>query len=208
MNFDSNKWKIYTWKNWMMIHWIINPGLAINELILGQRIPKLFLEDRGSNKPRIERSFVPCPHCEMLHDSRTWSLKNGTAFKNWFGLYCTNCNGIIPCLRNSLSLLIIVITFPFWFFIKDRIRNNWLKKQPNRFENLDLDSIQNPFEGKGWLKQGLSWGFFMFIFMTFLYPLIKDEPIESRNILIGIPIWTIGGLCFGYTMKLLMGTKE
>ena len=61
MEFNKEKYKIYTWKNWMVLHWILNPGLAINELILGQRIPKISLEDKISNKPRIERTFIPCP---------------------------------------------------------------------------------------------------------------------------------------------------
>jgi hypothetical protein len=39
MKFNEEKYKVYTWKNWMMLHWIINQGLAINELILGQRTP-------------------------------------------------------------------------------------------------------------------------------------------------------------------------
>ena len=43
MEFNKEKYKIYTWKNWMVLHWILNPGLAINELILGQRVPKISL---------------------------------------------------------------------------------------------------------------------------------------------------------------------
>jgi hypothetical protein len=54
-----------------MLHWILNPGLAINELILGQRVPKVRLEDKTIDKPRIERVLIPCPHCETLHDGRT-----------------------------------------------------------------------------------------------------------------------------------------
>jgi len=27
------KFKIWTWKNPIMLHWIINPGLVINELL-------------------------------------------------------------------------------------------------------------------------------------------------------------------------------
>ena len=114
MEFNKEKYKIYSWKNWMMLHWILNPGLAINELILGQRIPKISLEDKTIDKPRIERSLVPCPHCDTLHDTRTWSIQNGTAFNNWFGLYCKNCGNIIPCLTNVFSFLILALTFPFW----------------------------------------------------------------------------------------------
>ncbi|MGK0413746.1 MAG: hypothetical protein ACJA1B_001954, partial [Polaribacter sp.] len=111
MEFDKEKFKVYSWKNWMMLHWILNPGLAINELILGQRIPKISLEDKISDKPRMERSFIPCPHCKTLHDGITWSTQNRTAFKNWFGLYCTNCEKIIPCLMNAFSFILLAITF-------------------------------------------------------------------------------------------------
>ena len=181
-----------------MIHWIINPGLIIGDLILGLRVPKLIVEDKESNRSRWESTYIPCPHCDKLHDSRTWSKQNGTGFKNWFGLYCPNCKGIIPCLRNAFSLLIIIVTFPLWYFIKDRLKNNWLKKQPTRFENLTLHKVTNPYEGKGWLIQGLGWGFIMFI-----EELISGESIESKDILIGIGIWTIGGLWFGRIMNII-----
>ena len=82
MEFDKDEYKVYTWENGMVLHWILNPGLAINELILGQRVPKVSLEDRASDKPMIERSFVPCPHSEKIHDGRTWSTQTGTAFKS------------------------------------------------------------------------------------------------------------------------------
>jgi hypothetical protein len=47
MKIDETKYKIWTWKNPLMLHWIINPGLAINELILGQRIPKITLVEKN-----------------------------------------------------------------------------------------------------------------------------------------------------------------
>lgn len=50
MEFNKDKYKVYTWKNWMMLHFILNPGLAINDLIFGQRVPKIRLEDKISNK--------------------------------------------------------------------------------------------------------------------------------------------------------------
>ena len=208
MEFDNKKWKVYNWKNWMMIHWMINPGLIINELILGQRIPKISLEDKESDKPRIERTYVPCPHCETIHDGRTWSSQNNTGFKNWFGLYCKNCGNIIPCLINIFSLIILAITFPIWGWFKNSLKDKWLKRQPERFAKIDLNELKNPYEGRGWLKQGLSFGFFMYVFMTILFPIILKEEITSEDLLIGIPIWLIGGLGFGYTMKLFMNKKE
>lgn len=202
MNFDKSRYKIYTWKNWMVLHWILNPGLVVNELILGQRVPKISLEDKTSDKPRIERALIPCPHCETLHDGRTWSTENGTAFKNWFGLYCTNCNNIIPCVINVWSFLILAITFPLWGWSKKRLKNNWLKNQPQRFKNIDIEKLPNPFDKKAWVKTGLNWGFFMFIIMTFLFPYFDGTEITLKKVLLGAIIWTIGGLFFGFIMKL------
>lgn len=207
MEYNSEKYKVYSWKNVMMLHWIINPGLAINELVLGQRVPKVSLVDTTSNKPRIERGFVPCPHCNTLHDSRTWSTQNGTAFKNWFGLYCPACAQVIPCLINATSLIILTLTFPVWGWFKNELKRRWLNKQPDRFKNLDLNSIPNPYEKNGWIKQGLSWGLFMFLVMTFLFPLFSGEEITWKSVLSAIPTWIIGGLIFGYSLKVFMGKR-
>ncbi len=202
MKFDKEKYKVYTWKNWMVLHWILNPGLAINELILGQRIPKVSLEDKTINKPRIERTLVPCPHCETLHDGRTWSTENGTALKNWFGLYCKNCGYTIPCLTNVLSFIILVITFPIWGWFRQSLRVKWLKKQPERYENIDIENIPNSFDKKSWIKTGLIWGVFMFLIMSIGLPYFGGQEITWKASLLGFVAWTIGGLVFGYTMKL------
>lgn len=200
MSYDP-KYKVYTWKNGLMLHWILNPGLFINELILGQRVPKVSLLDTSVDKPRIERSFVPCPHCNTIHDARTWSTTNGTVFKNWFGLYCPNCEAIIPCLINVVSFLLLALTFPIWGWFKKDLKEKWLAKQSERYENLDLETVPNALEGKGWIKLGLGWGAFMFVFMTLVFPLFSGDEISSTSILVGIPLWTLAGLGFGYAMK-------
>ena len=207
MNFDRKKYKVYTWKNWMMLHWIINPGLIVNELILGQRVPKITLEERTSNKTRFERGIVPCPHCETLHDGRTWSTENGTAFKNWFGLYCNKCGKIIPCLINVFSFLVLIITYPIWGWFKNKMKKKWLEKQQQRFKNIDIEKVPNPYDKKSWIKTGLGWALFMFIMMTIVFPLYDGSEINIKTILIGVVIWTISGLLFGYTMKLFFNAK-
>lgn len=207
MDTSQNKYKIYRWTHWMMLHWLINPGLAINELILGQRVPKISYLDTTSSKSRAERSFVPCPHCNTVHDGRTWSTQNGTAFKNWFGLYCPTCEGIIPCLTNGLSFILLLLSSPIWFWFRNRIKKKWLAKQAKRYENLDLDSIPNPFEDWGWIKQGIIWATFMYCFMVFLFPLLEGSDIGLKKALISIPIWLIVGLAYGYTMKVIMNKK-
>ena len=59
-----------------------------------------------------------------------------------------------------------------------------------------------------WLISGLLFGLFMFIAMEILYPLIAEHEITPKALLIGIPLWLIGGLGWGYTMKIVMNKKE
>jgi hypothetical protein len=207
MQFNIDHYKIYTWKNWMILFWILNPGSAINELIFGQRVPKISLEDKTVNKPRIERTVVPCPHCKTMHDGRTWSTENGTAFKNWFGLYCTNCGGIIPCLMNVFSLIILAVTFPIWGWFRKSLKSAWLAKQPNRFQDINVDDIPNSFDKKAWRATGLSWGVSMFVIMSIILPYFKGDTITWWTLLLGLIVWTIGGLGFGYMMKLFLGSR-
>ncbi|MBK9254220.1 MAG: hypothetical protein IPM42_01900 [Saprospiraceae bacterium] len=202
MNFDKSKYKIYTWKNWMVLHWILNPGMVVLELILGQRAPKVSLEDLTLDKPRIERTLVPCPHCGSLHDGRTWSTENGTTFKNWFGLYCKNCGKIIPCLINIFSFIILILTFPVWGWFRKSLKVKWLKAQPKRYENIDIDQIPNPFDNVSWIRTGLSWGAFMFLTMSIAFPFFCGDEITIKSVISGLIIWTIGGLAFGFTMKI------
>jgi len=207
MKFDKNKYKIISQKNWMIIHWILNPGLVINELVLGQRVPKVQLEDKTSPKPRIERSFIPCPHCDKLHDSRIWSTQNGTAFRNWFGLYCPDCGEIIPCVLNIFSFIVLALTIPFWWWFRKSMREKWLSVQPQRFENIQLEELDNPFEKKNWISTGIAFGIIMFILISVLFPLILQVPIHGKGILYGLLICSIGGLVYGLTLKWYMGVR-
>ncbi|WP_394907946.1 hypothetical protein [uncultured Mesonia sp.] len=207
MNFDKERYKVYTWKHWSMLHWCINPGLVINELILGQRIPKVSLVDKTQDKPLVERSYVPCPHCHSLHDSRTWAAPNATLFKNWFGLYCPNCQQIIPCLMNVFTFLILAISFPLWGGFKKRLKTKWLAQQPARYENLNLEQVSQKFKTQNWVKTGLTWGAFMFVFMSVLYPYFTGGKITAVSLGLGVVIWTLGGLLFGYFMKAYLNKK-
>lgn len=207
MHYDKTKYKIWNWKNPLILHWIINPGLAINELFLGQVIPKVMLIEREGKQPYYQRTLVPCPHCGTIHSGLKWSSHNKTAFKNWFGYYCDSCKGIIPVQRNLTSLLILVLTYPFWGWFKDEIKQNWLSKQPKRYSELKLEVTAKAFTTKYFLKLGLLFGLFMFVSMVFVFPLIINEEITKKSILLGIPLWTISGLAWGYIMKVWVNRK-
>lgn len=43
--------------------------------------------------------------------------------------------------------------------------------------------------------------------MTIIFPLITQKEITQKSLLIGIPLWTICGLGWGYTMKVWMNKK-
>ncbi len=58
-------------------------------------------------------------------------------------------------------------------------------------------------ENKNWIKIGLLWGVLMWISnIAFLF-FFDDKPITEKGVLLGIPFWLIGGLGFGYIMKLI-----
>jgi hypothetical protein len=48
-----------------------------------------------------------------------------------------------------------------------------------------------------WIRVGLLWGLFMYLFNVLLFPLLRGEKITLAGIVIGIPLWIIGGLFFG-----------
>ena len=158
MEYDKKKYKIWDWKKPVILHWVINPGLVINDLLLGQTIPKIMLIEREGDKPFLQRSLVPCPHCGILHNGLKWSLQNKTAFKNWYGYYCDNCGKIIPPQRNLTSLLILAITFPIWGWFRRSLKEKWLRKQPARYKNIKLEIPEIKNTTKHWLKIGLVWG--------------------------------------------------
>lgn len=201
MEINTNKYRIYNWKHWMVVHWMLNPGLVINELVLGQRVPKIMLEDKTSPLPRHERSYVPCPHCETIHDARTWSTQNGTGFKNWFGLYCPACGNVIPCLMNFTTFIVLAITYPLWGWFRKSLKQRWLAKQPERFKNIDVKKVYNPFAKKVWMGAGIAFGVIMYFVNVLFLPFLWDEQITWTKALVGLPIWMGAGLLWGYWMK-------
>ncbi len=203
MNFDTKKYSVWTWKNPLILHWILNPGLAINELVLGQRVPKITLIEKGGRKPLAERSYVPCPHCETLHSSLKWTPQNKTAFRNWFGLYCDNCCKVIPCVRNLTSLIIIVLTFPIWYWFKDKWKQKWLDTQKNKFSK-PLFLTQPDYK---WWYIGLRYALFMFVFMSLFNFLLLQKAFTWKRLLLNAITWTIGGLVFGIIMKKFSGSQ-
>jgi hypothetical protein len=204
MDYNRSKYKVKDWRCLAHLHWMINPGLAINELILGQRTPKVILIDKASDKPLMERTYVPCPHCHTKHDGRLWSGKKGTAGKNWFGYYCPECGHIIPCLWNVFSYLILTITFPVWGWFKDSLKQKWLEKQPQRYQGIKTDSLKKI----SWINVGAIFGGLMFLFFAVAL-LILMPPSQYLSALFRAFIGSAAAaFFFGVIMKVWLSYKE
>ena len=57
----NEKYKVWKLPHPILLVWVLNPIFAFNELILGQRIPKINLIDKTSNAPFNDRIHVECP---------------------------------------------------------------------------------------------------------------------------------------------------
>lgn len=140
MRYDKNRFKIHALPHPLVLHWVLNPVIMFNELFFGQRLPKVTLIDKESDKPRMERTYIPCPHCETLNDGRLWakSWAKGRGGGHWFGIVCPSCHEIIPCLWNIFSLAILAITLPLWYFPARFFRQRWLEKEKERLAKVPL----------------------------------------------------------------------
>lgn len=68
---------------------------------------------------------------------------------------------------------------------------------------MATEGRRNPYSGKGWIKVGLTWGAFMVVVSGILLPLQYGEEITATKLVLNVVGWSIGGLIFGYLMKLL-----
>lgn len=88
------------------------------------------------------------------------------------------------------------------------IEHNGAPVELIEFRNSGPGVPEKKNKNRVWFISGLLFGLFMFIAMEILYPLIAEHEITPKALLIGIPLWLIGGLGWGYTMKIVMNKKE
>ena len=204
MRYDKNRFKVWSLSHPLILFWILCPVLIFNELIFGQRLPKVMLIDKESDKPLMERTYVPCPHCETLNDQRLWAKWNG--FGHWFGFVCPSCHQVIPCLWNIFSLAILVVTFPLWYFPARFFRRRWLEIEKKRLARvLERPLIQIKFIH--WLLIGvfgygvLSWGLFEG------WQVLDGREWDLMKMIGNLPIWLVSGFVWGLLMHFFMSRK-
>ena len=186
----------------------IVPTTNIQRTDFGQRQPKVSLIDKESDKPWLERCYIPCPHCETLNDARLWA--NGHAFGNWFGLICPSCHQIIPCLWNIFSLAILAITFPLWYFPVRFFRRRWLEKEKERLANaLERPLIQA--KSINWLFRGIVyWGGSMWVILGVIpqvWSVLNGKEWDLIMMFVMLPILVGNRLCVGLSHAFLDESK-
>ncbi len=204
MQYDKNRFKIWALPHPLVLHWVLNPGLMFNELILGQRLSKVTLIDKKSDKPQMERTYVPCPHCETLNDQRLWA--KGNAFGHWFGLVCPSCYQIIPCLWNIFSLAVLAITCPLWYFPARFFRQRWLEREKERLANvLERPLIQA--KSINWFVRGTFYfGGFMWVAFEVLW-VLKGREWDLGRMFDMLPVCLLAGFIWGSFMHVCMNLK-
>ncbi len=208
MHYDKNRFTIWALPHPLVLFWVLFPPLIFNELLLGQRLPKVMLIDKKSDKPLLERYYIPCPHCETLNDGRLWAKWN--TFGHWFGLVCPSCHQIIPCLWNIFSLAILAITFPLWYFPVRFFRRRWLEKEKERLANtLERPLIQA--KSINWLLIGIFLlGGFMWVINEVLpqvWKVLNGGEWDLTMMFVALLIWLVTGFAWGLVMRFWMNRK-
>ena len=192
----SNKLKRVELPNLLLLHWVINPGLAVNELLLGQRVPKLSLECQECKLPLLERSLVPCPHCGVVHDARLWAGKS--AFGNWLGPVCPSCSHRIPALWGLASRVVLAMTSPVWylpyrFYFRDRPAHGPSTIIPPNRTASPRNSV----------KMGLNFSFILFLAGSAV-PTLENYwqtgVMDTHRLVVGLLTASFSGLVFGGVM--------
>lgn len=209
MQYDKNRFKIQTLPHPFILFWVLFPAAMFNELIFGQRLPKVTLIEKESDKPPEERSYVPCPHCETLNDRRLWATK-GSAFGHghWFGLVCPSCHQIIPCLWNIFSLAVLAITFPLWYFPVRFFRHRWIEKEKERLAKaLERPLIQATSIIDS-LSIGVVSGIFMWVMWVILEVVRNGGGWDLKMMLESLPSSLLVGFGIGCFMRWAEKDKE
>jgi len=192
---DGTNFKRWQLPHPIILHWVLNPGLAFNEIVLGQRLPKTQLICQECEGPLLDRAYIPCPSCAGMHLGRNASGARG--FGNWRGFGCPSCKEPIPCIWNLFSILILLVTFPLWaipyfFYFRNRPLRPLFQLEDRKPPAL------KPLPKSSWIFMGVAWGAAMWLIT------VSTPDVKSLG-LMGLPIFTLGGFTFGFLMWFFLG---
>ncbi|MBY0552114.1 MAG: hypothetical protein K2W95_32825 [Candidatus Obscuribacterales bacterium] len=112
------------------LHWLLNPGVALIELLFGQRVPERTYVCKSCPLPLPLRSYEYCPHCYTFLRSSLWSGDH--ALGHWLGFFCPTCGGSIPCMWNAASRVVLALTSPLWWLPVLLLKKSWIRSEQHR----------------------------------------------------------------------------
>jgi len=201
----GHDFKRWDYRHPVILHWLLNPGLCFNELVLGQRLPKVMLICNSCQQALADRTYVPCPSCHQLHSGRLWAGKDN--FAHWFGYVCPSCGESVPCLWNIWSLLVLAITCPVWFLPSRILKRKWIELEKRRIAAA-VGKSRKSAEQIRWIYLGVvAWGGLMWLLFCALI-LIVTVCTGRWHVLwfvpAMLPLFLLGGLAWGLAMRWFM----
>jgi hypothetical protein len=195
----SKRWQL---PNPMLLFWMINPGIVFNELVLGQRIPRVTHFCIRCDKPRAWRQYVRCPACHRFHNGMIWSGPN--TFGHWFGLFCPHCGGRIPVLLSVFTLLVVAVLSPLWWPLWRLVKPRWIRLEQRRAISRQqrTPDVRTPGRLKRLcFRAALLFGVLMWLAFSALRAWC--EPIDRYFwvvVVAMLPLWLAVGALFGLAM--------
>lgn len=200
----GNSFKRWGLTHPVILHWVLNPGVAFNEIVLGQRVPKVQLVCTACEDTWLDRSYIPCPSCHAMHPVSRGSRD----FGNWRGIACPTCGASIPCLWNVLSLAILAASSPIWtlpYFLY--FRRKPLRPMYELTDAVPPTDVVVPM--KFWIWFGVACGALIWVTGVFAPALwsLRKGAFPWGQVLFGIPVCGAGGLAFAFLAWFLMGRR-
>lgn len=219
---NSSDWRIrFAYRGWL---W--NPGLAVNELILGQKMPEQIFFCKSCTSAKYNRSYIYCPNCYRFINSRFWSY--GKAFGHWLGIFCPLCGGQIPTLLNFTSRLLLAIAWPILWLPRKLMHTRLLVYARNRAladrigHNNELQ-VPVPKGSVSYTRMGFLFALFTNLIVAFGLTIAIASTVNSSQmgnldyygIIVCFLMTFLGGLIvsipagffFAYSMRLVMDRK-
>lgn len=139
----GRRFKVWKMPNILLVHWVINPGLAINELVFGQRIPKkTYIEQDTKVKSFLERQYLYCENCQKLTNARVYK-DAGLQFRLYHGIPCMRCEKEIPAIKNILSFVVILILRPILAIRGNEPRRRTYARQAAKLRDAEQQLVND-----------------------------------------------------------------
>lgn len=126
----STKYATWAFPHPLIVHWVLNPGLVVNELLLGQRIPSITYYCAACGGHTTWVRYYRCPDCGRFHEEAIWTGSNG--FGHWLGVICPDCGGEIPSVLNITSWLILAKLSPINWLLRSLFSDRYVAWEQGR----------------------------------------------------------------------------